>query len=79
MASYFMCWVEKLSLSSSDAEYVALSEAVEELMFVIWLLGSMKILVKYSVMVRVDDVGAIFMASNTTTITHTKHMDISVK
>ena len=30
-------------------------------MFVIQLLGSMKILVKYPVMVRVDNLGTIFM------------------
>ena len=55
---------------------IALSEAVKEVMFVIQLLGSMKILVKYHVMVRVDNVGAIFMARNINTTCHTKHVDI---
>ena len=72
-------WQSKLqkcvSLSSSEAEYIALSEAVEEVMFVVQLLRSMKILVKYPVMVREDNVGAIFMASNITMICHTKHVD----
>ena len=36
----------------------------------------MKILVKYLVLVRVDDVGAIFMAININTTSCTKHMDI---
>ena len=53
-------------------EYIALSEAVKEVMLVIQLLGSMKILVKYPVMVR-------FMASNITTTCHTKHVDIRYK
>ena len=57
---------KSVSLSSSEAEYVALSEVVKEVMFVIQLLGSMKIVVKYPVMVRVDNAGAIFMASNIT-------------
>ena len=35
----------------------------------------MKIVVKYPVIVSVDNVGAIFMASNITTTCHTKHMD----
>ena len=48
-------------------------------MFVIQLLVSMKISVKYPVMVRVDNVGTIFMASNITTMSHTKHMDIRYK
>ena len=45
-------------------------------MFVIQLLGSMKISVELLVTVRVDDVGAIFMASNITTMSYTKHVDI---
>ena len=45
-------------------------------MFMVQLLGSMKILVKYPVMVRVNNVSAIFLASNITTICCTKHVDI---
>ena len=51
-------WQSKLqksvSLSSLEAEYTDLPEAVKEVMFIIQLLGSMKILVKYPVTVRVD-------------------------
>ena len=39
----------------------------------------MQITVKYPVTVRVDNVGAIFMASNITTSNHTKHVDIRYK
>ena len=60
-------------------EYIALSEAVKEVMFVVQLLGSKAVRVKYSVMTRVDNVGAIFMASNITTTCHTKHVDIQYK
>ena len=45
-------------LCSSEAEYVTLSETVKEVL-VIQLLVSMKIVVKYPVMVRVDNIGAI--------------------
>ena len=62
-------------LSCSEADYVALSEAVKEVMFMILLLGSMKIVVKFTVMVRVDNVGNIFLASNITTTCHTKYVD----
>ena len=68
-----------MSLSSSEAEYIALSEAGKEVMFVDQLLGRMKVWVKYPVMVRVDNAGAIFMASNITTTCHTKHIDIRYK
>ena len=39
----------------------------------------MKISIKVPVMERVDKVGAIFMASNITTTSHTKNMDIRHK
>ena len=50
-----------------------------EVMFVVQLLGSMKIAVKYPVMVRVHNVGAILMASNIKTTCCTKHVDIRYK
>ena len=70
---------KSVSLSSSEAEYIALSEAVKKVMFVAQLLENMQIIVKYPVMVRVDNVGAIFMASNIMTTSHTKHVDIRYK
>ena len=57
-------------------EYIALSKVVEEVMSVAQLLESMHIVVKYPVIVRVDNVGAIFMTSNIMTTSHTKHVDI---
>ena len=48
-------------------------------MFVVQLLESIQIVVKYPVMVRVDNVGVIFMASNITAMNHTKHVDIRYK
>ena len=48
-------------------------------MFVAQLLESMQIVVKYPVMIRVDNVGAIFMAINITTSNRTKHVDIRYK
>ena len=60
-------------------EYIALSEAVKEVMFVVPFLRSMKIFIQYPITVRVDNVGAIFMASNITTICCTKHVDIQYK
>ena len=68
-----------MSLSSSEAEYIAISEDVKEVMFVIQLLESMKILVEYPVIVRVDNIGAIFMESNIMTGSCTEHMGIRYK
>ena len=70
---------KSVTFSSSEADQVALSEDVMEVMFVIQLLGIMKISVKLSVMVRVDNVGTIFMATNILTTSFTKHVDIRYK
>ena len=59
-------------------EYIALSESVKEVMFVVQLLGSMNILVKYPVTFRVV-IFVSFMASKITTTCHTKHADIQYK
>ena len=56
-------------LSSSEAVWVALSEAVKQVMFMIQVLRSKKILVELPV-------STIFMANNITTISSTKHMDV---
>ena len=58
---------KSVRLSTSEAKWVALSEAVKEIMFMIQLLGNMKIYVKLTVMVRVSSVGVKFMTSNITT------------
>ena len=67
---------KSVSLSSSEAEYIALSETAKGVMFIIQLLGSMKKSVKYPAMVRVDNVGATFMPSNITTTSVTRHVVI---
>ena len=64
-----------MTLSSSKAEWVALSECVQEIIFVIQLLRSMKVLLNLPIIVRFDNAGAIFMTSNITTMSHIKHMD----
>ena len=70
---------KSISLSSSEEEYIALSEAVKEVIFVAQLLERMQIVVKYPVTLRVDNVGAIFMASNIVTMSSTKHVVIWYK
>lgn len=78
-----ICWKSKaqqsVTLSSTEAEWVALSEAIKEVIFLINLLGSMRIIVQLPVIVRVDNVGAIFMSENLTTTSRTKHIDIRSK
>ena len=75
-----LCWRSKgqriITLSSTEAEYFALSEAVKEILFVLQILECMKISVILPVIVRVDNVGAIFMYKNVATTSCTKHIDI---
>ena len=63
----------------SKAEWVALSEAVKGVMFMNQVLGSINWSVKLPVMVRVKNVGAIFMAHNISSTSHTKQIDIRCK
>jgi hypothetical protein len=64
-----------VTLSSSEAEFVALSEAAKETKFVVQVLISMGIPVRLPVICWVDNIGAIFMAENVSTSQRTKHID----
>ena len=48
-------------------------------MFATQLLGSMKISVNLPVSLRMNNIGAIFMAGNITIMSHTKHVGIIYK
>jgi hypothetical protein len=63
-------------LSTTEAEYVAISETVREIKFILQVLESMNLDMDYPVTVLVDNVGAIFLANNRTTGERTKHVDI---
>jgi hypothetical protein len=64
-----------VSLSSSEAEFYACAEAVKEVPFIAQILLFMGIPVDLPVKVKVDNVGAIFMAENKTSSSRTRHMD----
>ena len=53
-----------MALSSAEAEYIAASEAVREVLFVVQMLDFMQIRVEMPVTVHVDNMGAIFMLEN---------------
>jgi len=61
---------------SSEAEFVALSEATKEIKFIVQVLLSIGIDVAWPVIVRMDNIGAIFMVENVSTSPRTKHVDI---
>jgi len=65
-----------VALSSSEAEYVALSEAAKEIKFVYQVLISMDFKVKLPIIVHVDNLGTIFMSENVSVSQRTNHFDI---
>ena len=70
---------KSVTLSSSEAEYVALSEVAKNIKFIYMILESMGIKVELPIIVRVDNNGAIFMSENLAVSQRTKHVDIRYK
>ena len=68
--------MKSVTLSSSEAEYVSLSEAAKEVKFISQVIESMGIEVQKPIVIKVDNVGAIFMAGNVSTSPRTKHVDV---
>ena len=63
-----------VSLSSSEAQFYALAEAVKEIPFVIQNLAFLGVPVETPVTVYVDNIGAIFMSENPSSSSRTRHM-----
>jgi len=67
---YFMnvpvCWQtcgqKSVTLSTTEAEYVACSEVVKEVVFILQLLRHLQVKNQLPVRVHVDNIGAIFLA-----------------
>ena len=68
--------MKSVVLSTTEAEYIALSEVVKELKFIVQLLQTMNITVELPITVYVDNVGAIWLSNNRNTGDRTKHIDI---
>ena len=68
--------MEIVVLSSTEAEYIGVSEVVRELQFVIQQLQTMSIEVQFPIKVYVDNVGAIWLANNNSSGERTRHVDI---
>ena len=67
---------KSVTLSSTEAEYVAISEMCAEIMFLKQVLEFLKIKVVLPIIVRVDNVGAIYLAQNAVSGPRMKHVDI---
>ena len=74
-----VCWRSKaqrgVTLLSSEAEYVAISEAVKEIKFIYYLLQGIGIEIELPIIVKTDNIGAMFMAQNDSSGVRTRHVD----
>jgi hypothetical protein len=74
-----ICWSSKsqkgVTLSSTEAEYVTISEAVKELKFIYYLLCDLHIKVNLPIVVKTDNIVAICMSENSLTGFRTWYVD----
>ena len=74
----FISWKSRgqksVTLSSSEAELMALSEATKELKFIYKVMTSMGLKVKLPIIHCIDNVGAIFIANNAIANPKSKHI-----
>ena len=68
--------MKSVVLSTTEAEYMALSGVVKELKFIVQMFQTMNIAVESPITVHVDNVGAIWLSNNRNTGDRTKHIDI---
>jgi hypothetical protein len=64
-----------VTLSTKEAEYVALREATRELKFIYQVLSIMGVKVELPIKVNVENVGTIFLSQNRAASDRTKHVD----
>jgi len=65
-----------VSLLSTEAEYIALSEAVREVKFISQVMNVLEMEFIKPINVYVDNIGAIFLAENRNSSDRTKHIDM---
>ena len=68
--------MKSVVLSTTEAEYTTVSEVVKEIKFLYQLLLSMGVKVPLPIQIKVDNVGAIWLANNGGVSKCTKHIDI---
>ena len=68
--------MKSVVLSTTEAEFVAVSEVVKEIKLLYQMLRSMDIKVPLPIKVQVNNVGAIWLANNSSVSERTKHVDL---
>ena len=65
-----------MTLSSTEAGYIALSETCAEILFIKQVLEFLNVKIKFPIIVHVDNTGAIYLANNQSMGQRTKHVDV---
>ena len=65
-----------VTLSSSEAEYVAVAEVCTEIIFIKTIMDFLKLKIELPITIMCDNVGAIFIAHNSKNSGRTKHINI---
>ena len=66
---------KSVALSSTEAEYMAVSEVAMEILYIAGILQFLGIKPSYPIEVQVDNIGAIYLSKTATTGSRTKHID----
>ena len=74
-----VCWRSHgqkcVMLLTTEAEYVACSEVVKEILFILHLLRHLQVKIQLPIRVHVDNIEAIFLAENQNSSDRTIHVD----
>ena len=70
--------MKSVVLSTTEAEYMALSEVVKELKVIVQLLHTMNIAVELAITVHVNNVGAIWLSNNRNTGDSVRELDLAM-
>ena len=68
--------MKSVVFSTTEAEYVAVSEVVKEIKFLYQMLRSMEIKVPLPIKVQLNNIGAIWLANNSNVSQRTKQVDL---
>ena len=66
---------KSVSLSSTEAEYMAVSEIATEILFIRSMLEFLGVKVELPIEVNVDNIGAIYLSKSATSSNRTRHID----
>jgi hypothetical protein len=74
-----VCWRSKgqqgVTTSTAEVEYVAILEATKEIVVIFCLLKNIGVQVNLPILVKTDNIGAIFMSENALIVVWTQHVN----